>query len=286
VVATLHRFDSVAASAPKTSDEARHLLEQGNLASARTNGFGSLNKTSHSERQDPGVVGRDRSAPVQSPFAALLGCADARVPPEFVFSKGSNELFVVRVAGNVLGQECLGSMRYAVSHFSKTLKLLVVLAHANCGAVTEAVDLYLEPGRYINSATDYSVRSIEDQILVAVRTAALSLEAVYGPKVTKKPCFRAASLEVALVLNAAWSAYCLRQEFIGKFPLLGVVFGAYDLISGLVRLPLSPPGQLTKKEKGLFVPPMDATGFRQLALRICKGHLIRSLMAPARRRAA
>jgi carbonic anhydrase len=56
-----------------------------------------------------------------------------------VFSKGCNELFVVRVAGNVLGQECLGSLRYAVSHFPE-LRLIVVLAHAKCGAVSEAVD--------------------------------------------------------------------------------------------------------------------------------------------------
>ena len=59
--------------------------------------------------------------------------------------QGCNELFVVRVAGNVLGQECLGSLKYAVSHFHSTLKLVVVLSHAQCGAVTEAVNLYLEP---------------------------------------------------------------------------------------------------------------------------------------------
>jgi len=277
----LHRFNSVAASTPKTPDEALRLLVQGNRASATMNGVGPLSKNNHSDSQNSM---HDRSAPVQSPFAALLGCADARVPPEFVFSKGSNELFVVRVAGNVLGQECLGSMRYAVSHFSTTLKLLVVLAHANCGAVTEAVDLYLEPGRYIHSATDYSVRSIEDQILIAVRAAALSLEARYGPRVSKQPGYRAALLEVAVVLNAAWSAYCLRQEFKDRLPRLGVVYGAYDLISGLVRLPLSLPGQFTREEKGLFVPPKDAAGFRQLALKICDGQLTRSLMAPARRR--
>jgi len=286
VLKTAHYFDAVAESAPRTPDGACQLLVRGNRNFAKKNGVGPLSKSTRSKPQGFGLGGSDRSAGLQSPFAALLGCADARVPPEFVFSTGSNELFVVRVAGNVLGQECLGSMRYAVSHFSTTLKLLVVLAHTNCGAVTDAVDLYLEPGRYIKSATDYSVRSIEDQILVAVRAAALSLESLYGTRVAKQAGYRGALLEVAVVLNASWSAYCLRQEFRDRLPDLGVVYGVYDLASGHVRLPLSLPGQLTEEEKGLFVPPKDAAGFRQVALKICKGQLIRSLMTPARRRAS
>jgi len=286
VLKIAHYFDAVAESAPRTPDGACQLLVRGNRNFAKKNGVGPLSKSTRSKPQGFGLGGSDRSAGLQSPFAALLGCADARVPPEFVFSTGSNELFVVRVAGNVLGQECLGSMRYAVSHFSTTLKLLVVLAHTNCGAVTDAVDLYLEPGRYIKSATDYSVRSIEDQILVAVRAAALSLESLYGTRVAKQAGYRGALLEVAVVLNASWSAYCLRQEFRDRLPDLGVVYGVYDLASGHVRLPLSLPGQLTEEEKGLFVPPKDAAGFRQVALKICKGQLIRSLMTPARRRAS
>jgi carbonic anhydrase len=213
----------------------------------------------------------------------VLGCADARVPPEIVFSKSSNELFVVRVAGNVLGQECLGSLRYAVSHFSETLKLVVVLAHANCGAVSEAVNAYLEPSRYINLATDYSVRRIEEQILIPVRVAALGLESLYGSTVTRQRGCRGALLEAAVVLNACWSAYCLEQEFREKSPHQKVVFGAYDLISGRVRLPLSTPGQISAEESGLFPPPHDAKAFRQLALRICRGRLIQNLLKPAYR---
>src|SRR6202040_1331759 len=109
------------------------------------------------------------TVPAQTPCAAILGCADARVPPEIVFNLGSNRIFVVRVAGNGLGQEGLGSLRYAVSHFPATLKLLVVLGHTNWGAVTAAVDAYLYPHKYIDIATDYSVRGIEDQIFLAVR---------------------------------------------------------------------------------------------------------------------
>ena len=163
---------------------------------------------------------------------------------------------------------------------------LVVLGHTNCGAVTEAVDVYLQPSKYLDIATDYSVRCIEDQILLAVRVAAMSLESLYGSRVMKRPGYRVALLEVAVVLNAAWSAYCLRKEFQNRFPDLGVVFGTYDLITGHLRLPLSLPGKITKKEQGLFAPPEDASGFQQLALKVCKGELIQNLIGGARRRSA
>ena len=198
---------------------------------------------------------------------------DARVTAK------KSHVFVVRVAGNVLGQECLGSLRYAVSHFPSTLKLVVVLSHAQCGAVTEAVHLYLEPRRYLDIATDYSIRSIEDQILVAVRVAAMSIETLYGLEVIRKSTYHAALLDAAVALNSAWSAYCLRQEFRTQFPDLGVVFGTYDLVSRRVRLPLSPPGEITEEEQGLFAPPEDVEQFRQLAIRICSGRLVQSLLS-------
>ncbi len=87
-----------------------------------------------------------------------------------------------------------------------------------CGAVTEAVHLYLEPRRYLEIATDYAIRSIEDQILVAVRVAAMSMEMLYGLEVMRNPECQAALLEAAVTLNAAWSAYCLRQEFRTQLP--------------------------------------------------------------------
>ena len=286
---TLHRLDAAAESAPETSDGACQLLVRRNSDVANLKGLWTGHEAAkgvHSDSTRLSVGADNGTAPAQAPFAAILGCADARVPPEIVFNLGSNKMFVVRVAGNGLGQEGLGSLRYAVSHFPATLKLLVVLGHTNCGAVTAAVDAYLYPHKYIDIATDYSVRGIEDQIFLAVRIAAMSLESLHGGTATKQPGARAALVEAAVVVNAAWSAYCLRQEFKDTFPDLGVVFGAYDLISGHVRLPLSLPGQLREAEKGLFVPPKDAAGFRQLALRLCKGQLIRSLMAPERRQAS
>jgi carbonic anhydrase len=290
VLKDMQRSNSVTTSRrlrPLDWEEACQLLLQGNREFAAMNGR-VLQKTDEGDGNPKcSAVKISVGKPfAQTPFAAVLGCADARVPPEIVFNKTSNDLFVVRVAGNVLGQECLGSLRYAVSHFSETLKLIVVLAHSNCGAVSEAVNTYLEPNRYIGLATDYSVRRIQDQILIAVRVAALGLESLYGPTVTRRPGCRAALFEAAVVLNAAWSAYCLEQEFRERSPHPKVVFGAYDLISGRVRLPLSSPGRISAEESGLFPPPYDTRGFRHLALRICQGRLIENLLNPAHRRSA
>lgn len=280
----IYRFDPANTESfrmPQTWEEACQLLVQGNRDFAEMTDARRTGRETRVIPFDPRALGwgvDSKSAPAQVPFAAVRGCADARVPTEMVFSKGCNELFVVRVAGNVLGRECLGSLRYAVGHFPATLKLLVVLAHARCGAVTEAVDVYLDPRRYLELATDQSVRSIEDQILVAVRVAAINMEALYGDGIVRQPECRAALLEVVVVLNAAWSAYCLQKEFHAEFPNLGVVYGAYDLITRHVRMPLSPPGELTDEEKGLFVPPEDAEGFRLLSRRVCGSKLIQSIL--------
>ena len=74
----------------------------------------------------------------QRPFATILGCSDSRVPPELIFDAGLGELFVIRVAGNVLGAEILGTLQYAGRHLQTPL--FVVLGHEACGAVTAAVD--------------------------------------------------------------------------------------------------------------------------------------------------
>jgi hypothetical protein len=81
-----------------------------------------------------------------------------------------------------------------------------------------------------------------------------------------------------VVLNTAWSAYCLRQDFRNGFPGLGVAFGVYDLVSRYLR-PLSSPDEITEEGIGLFGPPDDVEGFRQLALRLCGGKLIQRLVA-------
>jgi len=82
----------------------------------------------------------------QQPFATILGCSDSRVPPEWVFDAGLGELFVIRVAGNVLSPEVAGSLQYAGTHLQTPL--FVVLGHEGCGAVAAALATKHEGARH------------------------------------------------------------------------------------------------------------------------------------------
>jgi carbonic anhydrase len=73
----------------------------------------------------------------QRPYATILGCSDSRVPPEWIFDTGLGELFVVRVAGNILSPEIAGTLQYAVEHLQTPL--FVVLGHEGCGAIGAAL---------------------------------------------------------------------------------------------------------------------------------------------------
>jgi carbonic anhydrase len=81
----------------------------------------------------------------QHPYATILSCSDSRVPPELIFDAGFGELFIIRVAGNVLSPEIAGSLQYAGRHL-QTL-LFVVLGHTNCGAVAAAMETRLRGTR-------------------------------------------------------------------------------------------------------------------------------------------
>ncbi len=74
----------------------------------------------------------------QRPFAIILGCSDSRVPTEIIFDTGFGDLFVIRVAGNVANTASIASIEYAVLHLGA--KLIVVMAHQSCGAVTAAIE--------------------------------------------------------------------------------------------------------------------------------------------------
>ncbi len=96
----------------------------------------------------------------QQPFAVVLSCADSRVPPEVIFDQGLGDLFVVRVAGNIVDDAILGTIEYAVEHLH--VPLVMVLGHDKCGAVTAAV----------NGANEHNhVQSLIDALQPAVQAA-------------------------------------------------------------------------------------------------------------------
>ncbi len=96
----------------------------------------------------------------QHPFAAILGCADSRVPPEVVFDQGIGDLFVVRVAGNVADSPGIGSLEYAADQLG--VRLVMVLGHSRCGAVDAA--LKAAPGADLSAG----IRSLVDAIQPAI----------------------------------------------------------------------------------------------------------------------
>lgn len=178
----------------------------------------------------PGVM------PTQAPFALVLSCSDARAPTEAIFDQSFNNLFVVRIAGNVLGTECLGSIDYAVKHLGSSLKVVVVMGHTGCGAVSAAVDGYLSLKDFVNITFTHSLRSLVDRIQIAVRGAARSLKQVGGSDVASRANYRDILIETATYLNAAVTAFDVQREvrsIVGAPP--GVAYCVYDLRQLRVR---------------------------------------------------
>ena len=97
--------------------------------------------------QHPGQTTERRTelAKTQHPFAAIVCCSDSRVPPEIVFDQGLGDLFIVRVAGNVINDEGLGSLEYTVDHLGT--RLILVLGHQRCGAVDAARETIAAKGK-------------------------------------------------------------------------------------------------------------------------------------------
>jgi len=97
----------------------------------------------------------------QKPFAVIVGCSDSRIPPELIFDQGLGDLFVVRLAGNIVDALALGSIEYAVEHLDT--KLVVVLGHGKCGAVTAATKGPDAPGHVgaIVKAIQPSVKKVQ-----------------------------------------------------------------------------------------------------------------------------
>jgi carbonic anhydrase len=97
-------------------------------------------------RSSDGDLSHDRRAELasgQTPFAIILGCSDSRVPAEIVFDQGLGDLFVIRVAGNIVAPSQVGSVEFAVARFGT--RLVVVLGHSQCGAISATIEELLRP---------------------------------------------------------------------------------------------------------------------------------------------
>lgn len=262
---------------PRDPEEARRILEAGNQSFASlADGSAVRSRVVHVGPEDVGLA-RPGGILVQEPFAVVLGCSDARVPTETVFDQRCNELFVVRVAGNVIGEKLLGSIDYAVEHFGESLKLIVALGHSRCGAVTAAVDAYLQPAEYLGLSASHHLRSIVNILFPAVRGAARALSGVRGDDISKLHGYRAALIECSVVINAALTASILRSEFGNDAQGVRVVFGVYDLDSRRVHVPLS-PAEGGGPSVGLLEAPKGRERFRQFAFKVANSAYIIRLL--------
>jgi carbonic anhydrase len=112
-----------------------------------------------------GLSSRDRRAELvagQQPFAIVLGCSDSRVPSEIVFDQGLGDLFVIRVAGNIVAPSQVGSVEFAAERFGT--RLVVVLGHSQCGAVLATLEELRRP----RESQSRNLRSIVDRIRPSV----------------------------------------------------------------------------------------------------------------------
>lgn len=155
----------------------------------------------------------------QHPFATILGCSDSRVPPELVFDAAFGELFVIRVAGNVLGPSIEGTIQYAGMHLHTPL--FVVLGHEGCGAVEAAV------------AEKYSGAHFHSRIALLLENILPALEHL-DPKLPP-----AELLSAAVEANVRWTMQQVREspeaKARGKDDQVKMVGAVYDIATGRVR---------------------------------------------------
>jgi carbonic anhydrase len=266
---------------PVDAESARVRLNDGNrafatLLSKLAEGSGPVRRVIEIDASSLGIYPSERGTPDQLPFAAVLGCSDARVPIELIFNEGPNDLFVVRVAGNGLGDDVLGSLRYAIEHLRGSLRLVVILGHSGCGALGTAVDTFLEPAGYLPLVTDRAFRSILDRQLIVIQASARKLANVFGQDVAGRPRYREALIETAIAMNAALTAFAVQQELCGfDAQQLRAVYGVYVLQTSTIWAPTGSSSAVA----GLAEPPRDLATFMELNEKIAASERIASLLA-------
>jgi len=207
---------------PVAAAEALAKLREGNGRFA--SGARSHDPLSSLERRNELLAG-------QEPFAIILGCSDSRVPAEIVFDQGLGDLFVIRVAGNVVASSQVGSVEFAASRFGT--RLVVVLGHSQCGAIAATLEELQRP----SANQSRGLRSIVDRVRPSVE-ALLATDLRHDHEALEREAVRA---------NIRASADHLRhgseilEQLIQRDGLL-VVGAEYSLESGVVEFFDGAPG--------------------------------------------
>lgn len=192
-----------------TAEEALARLKSGNAR--------FLSGKAHFPRRQKDVLAE--LAKGQQPYATILGCSDSRVPPELVFDAGFGDLFIVRVAGNVLGPTIAGTLQYAGLHLRTPL--FVVMGHEGCGAVQAAI-----ASRFHGAQQAGRIEILLENIMPALE----GLDATLPPD---------ALLTAAVEANVRWTMRTLLEspEAKARGPQGGLklVGAVYELATGRVR---------------------------------------------------
>ena len=154
----------------------------------------------------------------QKPFATILGCSDSRVPPELIFDANFGELFIVRVAGNVISPEVVGSFQYAGAHLRTPL--FVVLGHQGCGAVKAALEQKLAGREHLSR-----IQTLVDCILPGLQEL--------SPQLSEQE-----QMVASVEANVRWSIHQLLATPEGQNALNAgakLVGAVYEITSGHVR---------------------------------------------------
>jgi len=155
----------------------------------------------------------------QRPYATIIGCSDSRVPPELLFDSGFGELFIVRVAGNVISPEVMGSIQYAAVHLQT--QLFVVLGHEGCGAVQAAL------------------ASVRENVRERSRIALLLDRVTPGLSQVDASLPTETQLTAAVEANVRWSMHQLLDTPEGRARveegILRLEGAVYELTTGRVR---------------------------------------------------
>jgi carbonic anhydrase len=188
-------------AASVSADNALAKLKEGNLRFA----------TSEVSQSKPTAARRAETAQAQHPFAIIVACADSRSAPELVFDQNLGDLFVIRTAGNLVDDHALGSIEYAVAHAGA--RLIVVLGHTRCGAVTAALESDHAPGH---------IQSLVRDIQPAVKAVKGKPGDALAAAITEN------ARQVAAQIKAKAALGDLAKE-------VRIVFAIYDLDTGKIE---------------------------------------------------
>jgi carbonic anhydrase len=159
----------------------------------------------------------------QEPFAIILGCSDSRVPAEIVFDQGLGDLFVIRVAGNIVAPSQIGSVEFAAERYGT--RLVVVLGHSQCGAILATIDELKRPT--INQSRN--LHSIVDRVRPAVEPL-MHTELRHDPDALVRDAVRA---NVRISVNHLRHGSAILEQLIAK-DRLAIAGAEYSLETGVV----------------------------------------------------